>query len=84
LLALRYPSDLARDLPQEVYGNSIKTVVTYPRDHPGEPGFSGNPSNSIARERKPKERAENRNKIEGPCNRFKFKAFLFYDYERIY
>lgn len=30
LLALRYPSDLARDLPQEVYGNSMKTVVTLP------------------------------------------------------
>jgi hypothetical protein len=30
LLALRYPSNLARDLPREVYGNSMKTVVTLP------------------------------------------------------
>ena len=30
LLAFRYPSDLARDLPQEVYGNSGKSVVTLP------------------------------------------------------
>ena len=30
LLALRRPSDLARDLPQEVYGNSKKTVVSLP------------------------------------------------------